>query len=142
MSSMAPKKTCGSCTECCKIMAVPELNKPSGTTCSHCDIGKGCQIYSGRPLSCRRFMCGWLLDPNMGLNLRPDNCHVVFYQLNERDIVGISDADFPEAWRVPHVMEFIRYLAGTLGADRKVLIKEKDQVWQVSEQAIVPVQAK
>jgi hypothetical protein len=142
MSSIAANKTCGSCTKCCKVMSVPELNKPGGVYCTHCDLDKGCKIYSGRPQSCRRFICGWLMDPNMGLDLKPDKCHVVFYQLNAQDIIGISDADHPDAWRSPVVIEFIRYLARTLGRGRRVIVQEKNQTWQVTEQAILPIPAK
>ena len=32
---------CDSCTACCKIMKVRELDKPANTWCAHCAIGEG-----------------------------------------------------------------------------------------------------
>jgi hypothetical protein len=70
-------KTCGSCTVCCKLISVKELNKPAGTPCQHCNIGRGCAIYQDRPHSCRAWSCGWLVTPDMRDEYRPDRCGFV-----------------------------------------------------------------
>src|SRR4051812_14872278 len=54
---MVAGRECGTCTLCCKVAAVEELNKPNGVWCSHCLSGKRCTIYDQRPQSCRSFYC-------------------------------------------------------------------------------------
>jgi len=136
--AIVPGKSCGSCTLCCTVMGVPELKKRPWDPCPHVAAGAGCQIYSDRPAGCRTFICGWLLDPNMGPELKPENCHVVFYQRNEQDIIAACDPAHPGAWRAPPVTTFLHRLAAALGPDRKVLLMEKGHVWFVTETAIVP----
>jgi hypothetical protein len=136
--SIAPGKSCGSCTKCCKVLAIPELKKRPWDECPHVAPGLGCKIYSQRPGCCRKFICGWLLDPNMGPDLKPEKCHVVFYQQNEQNIVAVCDADHPDAWRKPNVTEFLHYLAHAIGPRRKVVLLEKGRTWRVTENAILP----
>lgn len=45
---------------CCKLLGIGELEKPRDIWCTHCDIGKGCKIYSERPESCKVFRCLWI----------------------------------------------------------------------------------
>lgn len=137
---LAPGKSCGTCTKCCTVMGVPELKKPARLKCAHVIAGTGCSIYNERPPSCAKFICGWLLDPNMGPELKPDKCHVVFYQMNAENIVASCDADYPDPWRVPHVLEFLHYLARSLGPDRKVIILEKGKTWVVTERGVIPAE--
>jgi hypothetical protein len=136
--AIVPGKSCGSCTKCCKVMGIPELKKRAWEECSHVAPGRGCKIYSERPQSCRSFICGWLLDPYMGPDLKPDNCHVVFYQRGENHIVCTCDADYPDAWRKPNVIEFLHRLAKANAPRRKVILMEKGKTWFVTETAIVP----
>ena len=35
------KRTCGTCTLCCKVYDIPAVAKPMGKWCDHCDVGKG-----------------------------------------------------------------------------------------------------
>ena len=74
----------------------------------------------------------------MGPDLNPENCHVVFFQLNEQHIVASCDADYPDAWRKPSVVEFLHHLARSLGGHRKVILQEKGQTWVLTEHATVP----
>jgi hypothetical protein len=121
-------------------MGVPELKKRPWLKCSHVVDGAGCSIYGDRPASCAKFICGWLLDPNMGPDLKPDKCHVVFYQVNAQNITASCDADYPGAWRAPNVIAFLHHLARSLGPDRKVVLLEKGQTWVVSENDILPAE--
>ena len=58
---VAPVRSCGSCSLCCKLLVIDELDKPPDTWCPHCKPGRGgCSIYADRPPSCRLFRCGWL----------------------------------------------------------------------------------
>ena len=72
-------------------MGIAELKKPAWEECPNVVKGIGCKIYADRPPSCRQFICGWLLDPYMGPDLKPENCHVVFYQRSEQHIVATVD---------------------------------------------------
>src|SRR5580704_13545357 len=68
---LVPGRTCGTCMLCCKVMRVDELSKPSGVLCSHAITGSGCTIREQRPSACRRFFCGWRLDPNIDSLWKP-----------------------------------------------------------------------
>ncbi len=72
-----PKRTCGSCTACCKTHMVQELGKPVGTWCTHCDRGKGCTIYETRPTGCKDFACLWLLGVDGEDHLPPHKSGIV-----------------------------------------------------------------
>lgn len=67
-------RSCGSCTACCTLTFVPELQKLENTTCKHCD--KGCTIYEDRPRSCREYRCAWL-DSTLSVSMKPDVCGVI-----------------------------------------------------------------
>ena len=138
--SVVPGKSCGSCTKCCTVMAVAEIKKKAWVECPHAAAGLGCKIYSDRPSGCRKFICGWLLDPQMGPDLKPENCHVVFYQINGQNIVATCDANYPDAWRKPNVIEFLHRLAATCGPNRRVILMERGQTWFVTENAVVPAE--
>jgi hypothetical protein len=138
MPAVVQGKSCGSCTKCCTVLGIPELKKAAWDECAHVAAGLGCKIYSDRPRSCRKFICGWLLDPNMGPDLKPENCHVVFHQRNEQHIIASCDPAYPDAWRKPNVIEFLHHLARSLGSQRKVVLMEKGRIWFVTEDAIVP----
>jgi hypothetical protein len=131
-------KSCGSCTKCCTVMGVPELKKRPWDECPHVGAGVGCKIYAERPSGCRKFICGWLLDPNMGPDLKPEKCHVIFYQKNAQHIVATCDPNHPDAWRAPNVIEFLHRLAASVGPQRRVILLEKTRTWFVTENAVVP----
>jgi hypothetical protein len=138
MAVPAPGKSCGSCTECCKIIAVDELQKPGGVYCSHCTLGGGCTIYPDRPKSCRTFMCGWLVHPLMGPELKPDKCHVVLMDLPEfRVLVAGCDPDQPDAWRAPDVINFLRSLAMRIAPGWRVVAAVEKRTWLITERAIL-----
>ena len=132
------EKSCGSCSKCCTVMGVPELKKRPWDECPHVAVGLGCKIYSERPSGCRTFVCGWILDPHMGPDLKPENCHVVFSQINAQNIVATCDPNYPDAWRKPNVIEFLHRLATSIGPERRVILLEKSRAWFVTENAIVP----
>src|SRR4030095_7963556 len=76
-------RECGGCTLCCRLERVPQLNKRPGDWCIHCNVGKGCKIYSDRPSVCREFRCLWLDDLTMSDAMRPD--HVGIYLARTSD---------------------------------------------------------
>ena len=106
-------RTCGDCTACCKILGVEELDKPAGTQCVHCDPGKGCKIYEQRPATCREFACTWLQHGNLPDELRPDRCHVVFWnpEDNQSLMMGMEDEHHPGAHDKGMALRFIMHMA-------------------------------
>jgi hypothetical protein len=95
MENLVPGRECAECTVCCTVPTIdkPELQKPAGATCRHCN--KGCDIYETRPGVCRTFFCGWRQLEIFGDDWRPDKCGV--YAELETDIpdhlvssIGIS----------------------------------------------------
>lgn len=68
-------RKCGDCKECCTVVGVTEIEKPSDTPCPNI-CRKGCSIYKDRPESCRAFQCLW--TQGLGSHKhRPDKSGVV-----------------------------------------------------------------
>jgi hypothetical protein len=88
---------CGTCTLCCKLVHVDEINKPVGKWCDHCALGKGCKIYDTRPTECRTWNCLWLQGAfGSHPDLRPDKCKVVVgYQAGF--LMVVEDASPPKS---------------------------------------------
>jgi uncharacterized protein len=134
----AAGKSCGSCTACCKIPAVDELQKPAGVYCPHCAVGQGCKIYQRRPGECRKFMCGWILNSHLGPDLKPDKCHVVLVWANEsRILFAACDPDRPDAWRAPNVLGVLRQAAVKLEPGWKVAAAVGKRTWLITKDVIL-----
>jgi hypothetical protein len=89
---------CGTCTMCCKVLGVTELEKPPQQWCTHCKIGQGCQVYADRPVSCVEFECVWLQRQDMPLELRPDKSRVVLMATMDGEcIVALVDPTYAGA---------------------------------------------
>jgi hypothetical protein len=93
-------RSCGSCSLCCKVMEIKELDKPAGAWCPHFKAGAGCRIYGAHPGSCRAFQCMWLISPGMPETVRPDRCKVVLVMEDGgSNIIARADPGDPGAWR-------------------------------------------
>lgn len=107
-----PGRSCSGCTLCCKIVAVPEIEKPRGTWCPYCLRGKGCRIYADRPDGCRTFLCGWLTNPRFGPEWKPNRSKIVItVGLDGNSLNFRCDPGFPEAWRKEPYYSQIKSLA-------------------------------
>src|SRR3954453_3831090 len=69
---VVPGRACGTCTLCCKLIAVTDLDKAPGVWCLHCRRGQGCGIYQARPTECRSFFCHWMLEKGLSAEWKPD----------------------------------------------------------------------
>lgn len=107
---------CGTCSMCCKLMAVPELDKPQFKWCDKCAPGKGgCTIHETRPDVCRGYECVWLQSQHrrhgeaaLPVSLRPDRCHVIIdVRTDSRGLVLHVDPETPEAINRPVVGWFV-----------------------------------
>lgn len=102
--------SCGTCTLCCRLLAVETLSKPQGEWCKHCTPGVGCGIYAERPEQCRIFDCLWL-QTDMAAVLRPDRSHVVLASTKDTNgIVAHVHPDYPNAWREGRMGQLLRGL--------------------------------
>jgi hypothetical protein len=112
-------------------MEIAELQKPIGAWCKHCAPKKGCNIYPERPEECRTFHCGWLLDPDMPEELRPDRSKVVLGadQTGLR-LVARCDHSHPLAWRNEPIRSYLRRMAARLWpADQTVFASAGQHTW-------------
>src|SRR3569833_40179 len=102
-------RACGSCTLCCKVMAIDELAKPAGTWCPNCSVGSGCRVYGAHPPSCRAFTCQWLVQPGLPDSYRPDRVKVVL-ALQEPGPVLVAHCDpaTPVAWKREPIYSLLR----------------------------------
>lgn len=111
---IVPGRSCDNCTLCCKVIAVPELAKPQGRDCVHCDTGRGCGIYARRPGVCAEFYCSYLLSPALGEEWKPRESHLVLGYMAAADVILIyTDPDHPGAWRQEPYLARIRKWAAT-----------------------------
>jgi hypothetical protein len=126
-------RRCGTCTLCCKVMTVEELNKPNGQWCPHCIKGRGCGIYADRPNDCRTFHCGYLLWPALGEHWLPARSKlVVRYKPDGMEIVIHVDPGFPSAWRVePYYSEIRRMAAIVEGTAYTVFVQIGRRIFAV-----------
>lgn len=83
---------CGGCTVCCDLFEVAELQKPANTQCKFCK--KGCTIHSTRPQVCRDYECAYYQNDSAHIDLRPDNCKMVFEKMSERLFYGLQHPDY------------------------------------------------
>lgn len=101
MPTAVPGRACGSCSLCCKLVAIKELEKPEGIWCKHCAPGRGgCLIYDSRPPSCQGYYCGWLQSDQFGSEWRPATCKMVISAEGEGNRLTVYvDPSFPTNWR-------------------------------------------
>ncbi|MBX7200181.1 MAG: hypothetical protein K1X51_12505 [Rhodospirillaceae bacterium] len=124
---VVPGRSCDACTLCCKVIGVPELAKPQGHDCRHCDTGRGCRIYDRRPAVCADFYCSYLLSPALGDEWKPLTSHLVLGYMADADVILIyTDPGHPGMWRrAPYLARIKKWAAAT---DKGyVLIWEKDR---------------
>ena len=91
-------RACGSCTLCCKLIAVRALSKPRDVLCRHCKAGEGCTIYATRPDSCRTYNCRFVVDPNLDEAWRPNEAGFIVNSDPQRVVIHV-DRGNPDAWR-------------------------------------------
>jgi len=102
-------------------MGISEFRKPRGQWCTHCAPGKGCKIYDTRPATCRDFVCGWLMWPELGPEWKPEICKVIAYREAEGRRLSLDvDPGFPSAWRSPAIYRQLKAwaVAGSPTASR------------------------
>lgn len=117
-------RECGTCTLCCKVMGILELDKPKGVWCEHVLQGRGCGIYADRPHSCRVFSCLWLLEPTLGEEWKPEKSKLVIVPDNDTRATRVYvDAATPNAWmREPYLSALVDFMHKGMAEGRLVFI--------------------
>jgi len=124
-------RSCGTCTLCCYLPGVVELNKPRNTWCQHCEQGKGCKIYAERPESCRAWSCGWLIWEDIPEFMYPLHSKIMIQSPTpENKVYGFFvDPDYPDRWREEPYYSFICKFAAAGLRERlygtKVVVADK-----------------
>ncbi|MGL4728282.1 MAG: hypothetical protein ACRCWO_05970 [Bosea sp. (in: a-proteobacteria)] len=126
---LAPGKSCGSCTLCCKLFPVPELEKPAGTWCRHIAQGRGCGIHETRPPVCRAFDCQWLFNAELGPEWKPERCKFVLsIYPGSNSLVVTADPGAPRAWaQEPFITSLRLWAQAALDQGDCVLVFERDK---------------
>ena len=88
----------GDCSLCCKLLRIPELDKPKDQWCPNFTPGTGCGIYAERPPSCRDFVCRWLINPSLGPEWKPSVCKMVLDFRSNALVVHVDPA-INQPWR-------------------------------------------
>jgi len=102
---MTTHRKCGDCQLCCYVMPTEEIGKPANTRCSHQRAGKGCAVYSRRPMSCALWNCRWLVDDDMSDQPRPDRSHIVIDMMP--DVIRMTHNDGSPAEMLPVIVAWI-----------------------------------
>jgi hypothetical protein len=137
----APGRQCGACTLCCKVYALPELEKPPGVWCRHCAPGKGCAIHDALPEQCRRFFCLWMTDGKMPPEWRPDRAKFVLTVYPQNGFIyGQVDPGAPGAWLRPPYYDGLRAMAkALLEQGRHLVMFVGDQATLVMPEETLPL---
>jgi hypothetical protein len=116
-------RSCGSCTLCCKVFAVPPVeNKPRGVWCKHCKPGQGCGIWQTRPEFCREFHCLWIKDVNLGPQWQPNVAKFVMNWWSETTLHITCDPASPMAYRQEPYWTSLRDTARKIAPNGRILI--------------------
>lgn len=120
-----PGRECGSCSMCCKVMAIDEIAKPIGTWCWHVRKGNGCAIYADRPPSCVAFGCGYLHWFETGEHWFPARAKMVIEIEDTGRLLIRVDGSTPNVWRAQPYYDDIKrwaWMAHAHGQQTAVLI--------------------
>ena len=123
--ALVPDRSCGTCTLCCKVMGVRELNKPAGTWCTHCDPRRGCGIYETRPAGCREFFCTWRIEASIPEWFRPLTSKLVLaVEQQGRRLAIHVDPGTPQAWRQePYYRQLKVWAQEAVATNRQVIVR-------------------
>jgi hypothetical protein len=116
---------------CCTVTEVPELQKPQGQTCQHCQAD--CTIYDERPESCRSFACAWLAG-EMPDWMRPDRVDAMVERLPDVPVVIVLPKPGRETtWRTTQVVDVLKQQyqgkgVAVVASDRMVLVPDGQTV--------------
>ncbi len=129
MTTETGLRACGTCTLCCKLFPVPELDKPAGKWCPHIAQGAGCGIHATRPDVCRAFFCQWIENHDLGPEWKPERSKFVLSIYPGSNSLAVTvDPGAPQAWKQePYYRNLRRWAAAALAQGDQVLVFVGDQ---------------
>ncbi len=107
-------RSCGDCMLCCKLPAIPSLQKPTYTWCKNAKVGHGCSAYDRRPTECREFNCLWLMSPKLDDEWKPSRSKFYIAPKPSGNLVIMVDPASPHVWRKPVYYEWLRRIGAQL----------------------------
>jgi hypothetical protein len=139
--ALVPGRSCGTCSLCCKVYSVKELEKPAGRWCVHSVKGGGCGIHLERPHVCRQFFCSWRFDPNLGPEWKPEvSRFVLSADPAWQALVVMVDPDMPLAWkRAPYYAMLRKFSEVFFRINQKVLVNRGGHITVVLPDCEVPI---
>src|SRR5262245_1663292 len=138
-------RRCGTCTLCCKLLAIPALDKPSGEWCRHCAPGLGCKIYPKRPSVCQIFACQWLRDESFGDAWFPPKAKMFAYlDASAQPRLFRVVASVPGRWRQSPYRERLRVVSnlGLRRGDFDTVAQYREQFWLILPDSEVEITGK
>jgi len=138
---LVPGRSCGTCSLCCKVYSVQELNKPAGRWCIHSVPGLGCANHADRPPVCSQFFCSWLVDLNLGPEWKPEVCRFVLsadpaYQA----LTLMVDPGMPLAWkREPYYSVLKTFSEVLFRLNQKILVNLRGHITVLLPDRDVPI---
>jgi hypothetical protein len=138
---LVPGRSCGTCSLCCKVYSVQELDKPAGRWCIHVTRGSGCANHAGRPPVCRQFYCSWLVDPNLGPEWKPEvSRFVLSADPAYRALTLMVDSGMPFAWkREPYYSVLKKFSEVFFRLNQKVLVNHRGHITVILPDRDVPI---
>ena len=130
MSVWGQDRQCGSCSQCCRLLDIEEIQKPSGKWCQHCRPGKNaCQIYETRPSDCADFLCLWRQHPELGPEWFPHRSKIVVVSEDGGNRIALHvDPSFPLRWREePYFGTIKKWAVDAVERRRQVIVYIKDR---------------
>ncbi len=136
-----PQRACGTCTLCCKVFKLAELDKPAGVWCRHCEQGVGCRIHPTRPPQCREFFCLWLTDSSMPAEWKPERSKMVRSVFPANGFIYVQvDSGFPQAWRkAPYYDELRRWAKSLVEKGRHIIAFVNDGATLIMPEEAIPL---
>lgn len=108
---LVPGRDCGSCSLCCILPDIAELDKTANEPCRHCLPGGGCDAYDVRPKTCRDFFCLWRTDPALAAHWQPQVAGMMVYEQGAQVTVLVDPAS-EQKWREEPYLSELQSRAG------------------------------
>ena len=137
----APGRACGTCTLCCKVFQLPELEKPAGVWCRHCTQGVGCGVHPDRPAQCRAFFCLWMTDATIPADWKPERSKMVLSIFPANGFIYVQvDPGFPQAWRkAPYYDQLRRWAKVLVEKGRHIIAFVNDSATLIMPEEAIPL---
>ncbi len=118
---------------CCKLYAVPPMQKAADVWCRECAPGRGCKIWENRPKFCADFHCHYILDPNIGPDWRPDVCKFIMNFQTATTLWVKVDPAHKLAWRrEPYYSVIKRWSTDFIAAGGYILVGDSINLYCVT----------